>query len=170
MRLKTVDAVLVTDKGRQPVLLSVDDASRDDRAAIIVDGVVQFPDELPAGAYLEVAESEIAEEAALAGFVLERPSPARRRLYRLTGKVSGVLFLVGAVASLVWAVRDVLELDLLGALAWVGLSLLCALGGLYYWFFGEQQMAGEVSARQAKAWRLHRRIGSLARAVKRRPD
>lgn len=161
--VKTVSAVLVTDTDRQPAVLSPGDESSGGVPMLIVEGVAYAPEDLPAGAYLIMRGSEMADQAALAGFVLAPPHAVKRRAFRILGKLFGVTLLVCAVGSILWAVLDVLALDLLGALAWVGLSLFLGLLGLFWWSYGEQYMLAEDSGNQVKAKRLRRRIGSFVR-------
>ena len=162
-QVKTASATLVTDTGRQTALLAAGDASSGGGPVLIVEGVAYGPEDLPAGAYLIMRGSAMADQAALAGFVLGPPNAGKRRAFRILGKSIGATLLVGAVWSILWAVHDVLALDLLGALAWVGLSLFVGLLGLFWWSYGEQYMLAEDSANQVKAKRLRRRIGSVVR-------
>jgi hypothetical protein len=160
--LKTADAILVTDSGRKSAILSAD-SSNDGLPVLLVDGVACGAKDLPAGSYLEVRNSEMAHQAALAGFVTALPGSVKRRAYTITGKFMGVVLLVGAVIALYWAVRDVLELDLLGALVWVGMAVFIGLLGIFYWSYGSAYMLEEDAARASNVERVRRRVGSFVR-------
>jgi hypothetical protein len=162
-RVKTVKALLVTDKGRQPALLSADYTSSDSSAVLTVDGVAYAPEDLPKGAYLKVRSPEMADQAAVAGFFVEPPNTVLRRSYRIVGKLCAVLLLAGVPISLFWAVRSALALDLLAVLAWVGMSLFAGLLGLYWWFSGDQEMLGKLARNRRNARRFRRGLGSFLR-------
>lgn len=162
--MKTVKALLVTDRGRQPALLSADDASSDGLPVLIVEGVAYAAKDLPAGAYLKVDESEMADQAALAGYFLEPHHTVKRRSYKIVGKFVAVMLLVaGAGGSLFWAVQHALALDLLGALGWVGLSLFTGFLGLVWWSYGEEEMLRREAVNRSKGRRLRRWFGSVVR-------
>ena len=145
--MNTVNAFLVTETGRQPGLLSADQASIDADATITVDGVAYAPEDLPNGAYLLIEDAEVAARAARAGFALEPPSTTKRRIYRVLGKFIGATLLLCAVWALVLAVPRFLALDLLGAVLSVGLSLFLVLLGLYWWSYGEVQLRRDAVPR-----------------------
>jgi hypothetical protein len=83
--VKTVKAVLVTGSGRQPAMLSVDEASTNGLAVLTVDGVAKAPEDLPKGAYLKIDSSEMADQAASAGYFIHPRSSRRRRWQRIEG-------------------------------------------------------------------------------------
>lgn len=161
--MKTVKATLVTDRGRQPALLSADYASSDGSAVLTVEGVPYAPEDLPKGAYLKVRSSAMADQAAMAGFYVEPPGSFRRRSFRILGKFYAVMLLTGVPISLFWAVRSALALDLLAVLAWVGLSVFLGVLGLFWWFSGEQVQLDEQAEVRWKNRRFWRRFGSFAR-------
>lgn len=161
--MRTVTVVLVTKGARQSALLTVDAASGDGQPVLMVGGVARHPEDLPADAYLEVAEPEVADQAAMAGYALEPPHTAKRRRYRILGRIYGLGLLGGAAGSLFWAVRDALELDLLRALAWVGLAAFCAVIGVGWWIAGGDTMLGEEAANRSKARRFRRALSSITR-------
>ena len=163
MGVKKVKAVLVTDEGRQSAVLSVDKASNDGLAVLAVNGVPRAPEDLPEGAYLEVNSSEMADQAALAGFFTHPRSSSRRRWNRIEGKFLGAMLLAGAVGSLLWAVRSALALDLPGVLGWVGLSLFAGLLGRFWWFYGEDEISRRDAQAQLRARRWRRWFGSFGR-------
>jgi len=147
----TVEALLVTERGQQPALLFVEEAAGQTKPVLIVDGVARAPEDLPAGAYLKVDDPEMADRAVLAGYATEPPRTATRRRHRILGRVYATGLLVGAVGSIYWVVRDLLELDLLGALAWVGLSIFLGALGLFWWFAGEEIGLGEDAEHRQRA-------------------
>ena len=161
--MKTVKAFLVTDKGRQPALLSADYASSDGSAVLTVEGVAYAPEDLPKGAYLKVRSSAMADQAAMTGFFIEPPGSFRRRSLRILGKVYAVMILAGVPMSLFWAVRYALALDLLAALAWVGLSVFLGLLGLLWWFGGEQVQLDEQAEARWKSRRFWRQFRPFVR-------
>jgi hypothetical protein len=161
--MKTVKAVLVTDRGRQPALLSVDEASNDGLAMLTVDGVSKAPEDLPKGAYVKVDSSEMADQAAFAGYFIHPRSSLRRRWKRIEGKYIGALLLVCAVGSLIWAVRFALALDLPSVLAWIGLSLFLGLLGGFWWFFGEDEISRRDAETRLRGRRWRRWFDSLGR-------
>lgn len=161
--MRTVNVVLVTRGARQPALLSVESASGDGQPVLMVGSVARHPEDLPADAYLEVAEPEVADQAVMAGYALEPPHTVKRRRYAILGKIYGLFLFGGTAGSLFWAVRDALELDLLRALAWVGLAAFCAVLGLGWWIAGEDTMLGEEAANRSKARRFRRALSSRIR-------
>lgn len=161
-RLKTADAILVADRGQKTAILSVDNAN-DGFPVLLVDGVAYGAPDLPAGAYLLVGDADMADRAALAGFVTATPGSVKRRVYVTTGKVMGVGLLVCAGMSLYWAVRDLLEVDLLGVLVAVGLALFLGLLGIFYWFYGGATMLDEEAAQTSKVARARRTFRSFIR-------
>lgn len=162
-RLKTVKALLVTDRGRQPALLSADDASNDGLPVLIAEGVAYTPDDLPLGAYLEVDESEMADLAAVAGYVLEPPHTVKRRLQRLVGKFIAVGILASAGGALIWAVKSALALDLLAALMWVVLSLVLGVFALGWWSYADEIMLEKEARTRRTVRKRLRLLGSLRR-------
>ena len=161
--MRTVNVVLVTKGARQPALLSVESTSGDGQPVLMVGGVARAPEDLPANAYLEVAEREMADQAVMAGYVIEPPHSVKRRRYGLLGKFYGLALFGGTAGSLFWAVHDVLELDLLRALAWVGLGAFCAVFGLGWWIAGEETMLEEEAANRSTARRFRRALSSWTR-------
>ena len=146
-RLKTINAILVTERGRRPALLSADSQSADGEATITVDGVVYRGNDLPNDAYLIVNDSEIAALARRAGFALEPPNTIKRRTFRFLGKFIGGMLLLSAVYALFMGVQRALALDLPGALLAIGLSLFLALLGIYWWSYGEQELLRDSAPR-----------------------
>ena len=161
--MKSVDVVLVIEKRRQRAVLAADEATSDGLPVLVLDGVAQAPGDLPAGAYLLVADPELADQAALAGYVIEPPKTLKRRTYGTLGKLYGVVLLGGGAGTLYWAVREALELDVLGVLAWLGLGAFLAVLGLVWWFAGEEVMLDEEVTNRLKARRFRRWIGSVGR-------
>lgn len=161
--MNSADVVLVIGKRRQRALLAADGATNGGLPVLMLDGVAQAPDDLPAGAYLLVADSELADQAALAGYVLEPPNTLKRRTYGIVGKFYGIGLLAGVAGALFWAVREALELDVLGVLAWLGLGAFLAVLGLGWWFAGEEIMLDEDVTNRMKARRFRRWIGSVGR-------
>jgi hypothetical protein len=161
--MKSVDVVLVIEKRRQRAVLVADEATSDGMWVLMLDGVAQAPDELKAGAYLLVADPQTADQAALAGYAIEPPKTRKRRTYSILGKVYGIGLLAGVAGALFWAVREALELDVLGVLAWLGLGAFLAVLGLGWWFAGEEIMLDEEVTNRLKARRFRRWIGSVGR-------
>ena len=164
--MKTVNALLVTSRGEQQVLLTLDESS-DGGLAMIVDGVIQAQEDLPAGAYLKVDDPGVADLAVLSGYATEPPRTAKRRRHRNLGRVYGLGLLVGAVLSAYWVVRYLLVLDVPRALLGVALALFLGLLGLVWWFHGEEIGLEEDAQRRRKAaafWAtLKDRLGSGGR-------
>lgn len=165
--MKSIRALLVTDQGERAASLSLGAGANGGEPELVVDGVVIAPADFPAGAYLKVADPEMADLAVLAGYATEPPRTARRRRYRNIGRVYAVLLMVAAVGSLYWAVRDLLELDLLGALAWIGLGLFCGVLGLGWWYAGEETGLDEAAHHRQFSRQFWRGLKGMGRRPKR---
>lgn len=144
--MTTVSATVVSDEGRHPATLTVDDDSTDGLVVLSVDGVPKSPEDLPKSAYLEVRSPEMTDRAALAGFFIRPRQSPGRRWNRFEGKLLGAALLASAIGSILWAGRYALELDLLAVLAWLGLATFLGFLGLFWWFAGED----EISRRNAE--------------------
>lgn len=160
--VKSVRAFLVTDQGEQPAVLTLGEASWDE-AVLVVDGRVISPEDLPASAYLKVDDQEMADLAVVAGYATEPPKSAKRRRHRKLGRVYAVLLLVGALGSLYNVVREVVELDLLGALMWLGLALFTAALAAIWWLVGENIGLEEDARRRIASVRFWRAVKGLGR-------
>jgi len=156
-----LDAILVTGESRQPGLLSTEVATGALVLSVLtVDGVDYRPGDLPPGASLVVDDLESAVLAAQAGFVVEppageSPTSAKRRVYSFEGKVWGALLLVGAVASLYWAVVRAIELDP-SALVWLMLAPVFGVLGRFWWFSGDQELMRRDAVNETRAERSRR--------------
>ena len=159
--MTSVSATVVSDEGRQPATLTVDDASTDGLVVLTVDGVEKKPEDLPKGAYLEVRPAEMADRAALAGFFIQPRQSPGRRWNRFEGRLLGAGLLAGAIGSLLWAVKYALALDLLSVLVWLGLAVFLAFLGLFWWFAGEDEISrrNAQSRSRARRWRSWLGIG-----------
>jgi hypothetical protein len=150
--VRIVDARLVTAQGRKAAHLAVPDAAGDGAAVLYVDGIRQDTDVLPAGAYLEIDDPAIAEQAAVAGYFIEPSTSFRRRSLRIVGKFIGLGLVLSMVICIYWVVRDLLALDLLGALAYVGMFFFMGFLARVWLVSGEEillddQARGRVRAR-----------------------
>ena len=136
--MKLVDARLVTAQGTKAAQLAVPDAAGDGAAVLYVDGIRQSTDDLPAGAYLEIDDPTIADQAAVAGYFIEPPTSFRRRSLRIVGRFIGLGLVLSMVICIYWVVRDLLALDLLGALAYVGMFFFMGFLALAWLVSGEE--------------------------------
>ena len=117
-------------------MLSIEDGSSG--PVLVVDGVLTAPADLPVGAYVKVSDQEVADMAVLAGYPTEPPRSRKRRRHRTLGRFYATALIVSALWSMVWVVRELVELDFLGALAWLGLGCFLGTIGLGWWFAGEE--------------------------------
>ena len=144
----TANVRMVSKAGSTPAILTVDDASDGGLLVLVVKGVRRRPDDLPAGAYLEVDDPEVADIATLAGYLVGAPTTWKRRISRYAATFIGAVGIVCAVGSLLRAVGAVLALDLLGAVAWASLGIFLGFIGIAYLGSGEQGLLGDVAARR----------------------
>ena len=150
--MKLVDARLVTAQGTKAAQLAVPDAAGDGAAVLYVDGIRRSTDDLPARAYLEIDDPTIADQAAVAGYFIEPPTSFRRRSLRIVGKFIGVGLAICTVGCIYWVVHDLIALDLVGALEWVGLFFFLGFLAIAWLVSGEEillddQARGRVRTR-----------------------
>ena len=136
----------------RPAVLSIED--RSSGLVLVVDGVLTAPADLPVGAWVKVSDQEVADMAVLAGYHTEPPRSRKRRRYSGLGRFYATVLIVGAMWSLVWVVRELLELDVLGALAWLGLGCFLGIIGLGWWFAGEEIGLEEEAQHRRRAARF----------------
>lgn len=163
--MKPVKTRLVTDRGEQPALLTFGDTSADE-PVLVADGVVIAPEDLPDGAYLEVDDPAVADLAVIAGYATEPPKSARRRRHKHLGRVYAVGLLAGVIGALYNVVRDLSELDLIGALLWIGIALFVGFLAAAWWFMGDDIGLDEAARHRrysARFWRAARRLGQRKR-------
>ena len=166
--MKIVDARLVTAQGTKAVQLAVPESAGDAAAVLYVDGIRQDTDDLPAGAYLEIDDPTNADQAAVAGFFIEPPTSFRRRSLRIVGKFIGLCLVLSMVICIYWVIRDLLALDLLGALAYVGMFFFMGFLALVWLVSGEEillddQARGRVRARAFWGGLRGLSVGAVAR-------
>jgi len=158
------NARLITPSGSTPALLTLDDETGDGSMVLKVRGVRRTPEDLPTGAYLEFDDSELADLASVAGYFVEPPRAWKRRMFRYTSVFIVLVCIFSVCASVFWMVAALLALDLIRALAWLGLGLFLAFIGIAYLANGEQGMLGEVAQRQLANRRFRQNIrGALGR-------
>ena len=109
----------------------------------------------------------MADLAVVAGYATEPPKTARRRRYRNLGRVYAVGLMIGAVGSLYWVIRELLELDLLGVLAWIGLALFLGVLGLVWWYAGEEIGLDEAARHRRYSAQFWRGVKGAGRRPKR---
>jgi len=143
----TANVRMVTKSGSTPAVLTVDDESDDGLLVLVVKGVRRIPDDLPAGAYLEVDDPELADIAALAGYFVEAPTAWKRRVPRYAATFIGLVGILCFFGSLFRAVEAGLALDLLGALTWASLGIFMGFVGIAYLGSGEQSLLGDIASR-----------------------
>ncbi len=100
------------------------------------------------------------------------PKKARRRrqpewlhgLFRFESRFLGVIGVGGAIGSFAWAIVALLDLDILRALAWLGLGIFLFLIGLGWWVGGESYLRAEYRDHERSAGALWRGVHRVTRA------
>jgi hypothetical protein len=152
-----IDVTLMTGKRSRPAALSVGEIADD--VMLLVEGVPRDCSSLPRSAYLVVADREVADRAALAGYFLEPPTGRSRTINRRLGKFYGGMLFVGAIWSVAWAVVGLVKLDLVEMLKWLGLAVFVGLLGAYWWFLGDAQGNEEAAEGRRRVRAMSRFFG-----------